>query len=428
MLARVFGIAVVEPLRRRLVGVVGVAVELQAVGVQVAEVAEQLQVVLARRVAPGLRGVGHGGVAGRDHRRCVGALHAAVGRTGIAVLQAQVGEAVVAERQPHVAGDVVRVAVARAIGAGVELQAAALAGVLEQEVQHAGDGVRAVLRRGAVAQHLHLPQGDRRDGRDVGSLRAVRHTAEPDEDRRAVAALAVDQHQRVVVGEVAQAGRPHERRRAADRVRGDVERGNQVPQLVVERGGSLAHDVAKWNGVDGNRRCGHRARLRAAADDDHLLFELHRQGGVDGYGNPGVERHAASDVRLEAGQCERHVVRARRESGDRERAHAVGNGRFNRTAGLGAARLHNHAGQHEIRRVGDGACDDRLLSMDKCRRRKSHQQREKSRSRHSSRLREVRWRLRADPISRPCAGPPASLSAGVARTPGRTNPRRRCRP
>ena len=50
------GVPVVEPLRRRLVRVVGVAVELQAVGMQVAEVAEQLQVVLARRVAPGLRG------------------------------------------------------------------------------------------------------------------------------------------------------------------------------------------------------------------------------------------------------------------------------------------------------------------------------------------------------------------------------------
>ena len=35
----------------------------------------------------------------------------------------------------------------------------------------------------------------------------------------------------------------------------------------------------------GTGGCGHRARLRAAADDDHLLFELHRQGGVDGYGN-----------------------------------------------------------------------------------------------------------------------------------------------
>ncbi len=338
------GIPIVEPLRRRLVGVVGVAIELQAVGVQVAEVAEQLQVVLAGRIAPGLRRVGHGGVAGRDECRRIGALHAAVGRTGIAVLQAEVGEAVVAERQPDVAGDVVRVAVARAVGAGIELQAAPLTGVLQQEVHHAGDGIGAVLRRGAVAQHFHLPQGDRRNGRDVRTLRAVGHAAEPDEDRRAVAALAVDQHQRVVVGEVAQARRPYERGGAADRVRGDVEGGNQVPQPVVERGGALAHDVAKWDGVDGNRGFGHRARLRAAADDDHLLFELHRQDDVDGYGNPGVERHAAAHIRLEAGQREPHVVQPRRESGDRERADAIGDGRFDRAAGLGAARLHGHAG------------------------------------------------------------------------------------
>ena len=114
--------------------------------------------------------------------------------------------------------------------------------------------------------------------------------------------------------------------------------------VIEERGGALAHDVAKGNGVDGNRGFGHRARLRAAADDDHLLFELHRQDDVDGYGNPGVEHHAAARVLLEAGQHERHVIQPRQESGDRERADAIGDGRFDRAAGLGAARLHGHAG------------------------------------------------------------------------------------
>src|SRR5690606_14670189 len=37
--------------------------------------------------------------------------------------------------------------------------AAALAGLLETQVDDAGDGVRAVLRRGAVAQHLDPVQG-----------------------------------------------------------------------------------------------------------------------------------------------------------------------------------------------------------------------------------------------------------------------------
>ena len=40
-----------------------------------------------------------------------------------------------------------------------------------------------------------------------------------------------------------QHGRPHEGGRVADRVRGDVERGNERPQLVVEGGQALAGDV-----------------------------------------------------------------------------------------------------------------------------------------------------------------------------------------
>ena len=152
----VVGIPEVESFRHLLLGVVGVAVELHAIGEQLAEVAEELHVVLDRRVAPDLRRVGHGGVTGRDEGRRVGALHAAVRRVGIAVLQAEVGEPALAERQPDVGGDSVRVAVARAVGAGVELHAASRPGVLELEVHHAGDGVRAVLGRGAVAQHLHL--------------------------------------------------------------------------------------------------------------------------------------------------------------------------------------------------------------------------------------------------------------------------------
>ena len=61
-------------------------------------------------------------------------------------------------------------------------------------------------------------------------------------DRRAVAALAVDQHQRVVVGEVADAGRTHERGRVADRMRGDVSTscGLSSPSFQVERRHALA--------------------------------------------------------------------------------------------------------------------------------------------------------------------------------------------
>ena len=78
--------------------------------------------------------------------------------------------------------------------ARADLQAAAGAGIFELKVHHAGDGVRAVLRRRPVAQHLGLPDGNRGDDGEVRSLRAVRDTvAEPGDHRRAVTALAVDE-------------------------------------------------------------------------------------------------------------------------------------------------------------------------------------------------------------------------------------------
>ena len=141
-------------------GVIGVPVELRAAGEQVAEVAPQFQVVVDAGRTRDLRRIPHRVVAGGNQRRRVVALHAAVRRAGVPVLQAEVGEPGLAERQPGVAGHGVRAAVARREAARVQLDAAALARVLEQEVQHAGDGVRAVLGRRAVAQHLHLPQRD----------------------------------------------------------------------------------------------------------------------------------------------------------------------------------------------------------------------------------------------------------------------------
>ena len=102
------GVPEEEALGDLLVGVVGVAVELHAVGEQVAEIAEELQVVLDPGVAPDLGGVAHVGVAGGDEGGRVEALHAAIGRVGVAVLHAEVGEPRRAEGQPHVAGEAVR--------------------------------------------------------------------------------------------------------------------------------------------------------------------------------------------------------------------------------------------------------------------------------------------------------------------------------
>ena len=352
MLRAVVRIAEVEPFGHLFLGIVGVTVQLHLVVEQVADVAEQLQLVLDRRVAPDLRRVGHVGVARGNQRRRVGALHAAIGRIGVAVLQAEIDESRVAERQSDVAGNGVRIAVARAVGAGVELQAAARAVVLEQEVHHAGNGVRAVLRRGAVAQHLDLAQRDRRNRRDVRPLRAIRHAGEPGNDRRTVPALAVDQHERMVVGQVAQAGRPDERGRVADRVRRDVERRHQGPQLVVERRGSLTDDILERQGVDRHRRGSHRSRLGAATDDHDPLLDGDHQLDIKGGRGAGPDVHPCPHDLAESGQREGHVVGAGIEGGDGERAGAVGRGGPDRTGSRRGPCFHRDAGQRESRRIG----------------------------------------------------------------------------
>ena len=205
------------------------------------------------------------------------------------VLQAEIREPGPAQRQPDVAGEAVRPAVHAAVGppaitgaeqAAANLDAAAGAGVLQQEIQHARYRVRAVLRRRPVTEHLHLPQGDGWNDRDVGPLRAVRHTvAAPVDHRRAVTALAVHQHQRMVGRQVAQIRRPDDDARVADRLRVDVERRHDGPQLIAEVRVALADDFPGRDGVDRHRRGGHRAWPRAAADYHHFFLEL-RPGGI----------------------------------------------------------------------------------------------------------------------------------------------------
>ena len=227
-------VAEVEAPVDALASVVGVRVELRRAADELAEVAEELDVVLDARVAPDLgRRAAHVPVAVGDQLGGVVALHAAAGRIGVAVFDAQVGESALAQGQAHVAGEGQALSVPGRVAAAANLHAAAGRGVLEDEVEHAGDGVRAVLRRRSVAQHLGVPHRDGGDHGQVGALRAVGDAVrDPVDDRGAVAALAVDQHERVVRGQVAQARRAHDRAGVADRLRVDVERRHGVAQLI----------------------------------------------------------------------------------------------------------------------------------------------------------------------------------------------------
>ena len=139
----------------------------------------------------------------------------------------------------------------------MQIDTAARPVVLEQEVQHAGDGVRAILGRRAVAQHLDLSQRDRRDGRNVRALRPVGDTiADPRDDRAPMPALSVDQHQRMVGREAAQGRGANEPACVTDWLRVDVVGGHEGSQLIANVGVALPDDVFGRNDVDRHRRVG----------------------------------------------------------------------------------------------------------------------------------------------------------------------------
>ena len=199
------------------------------------------------------------------------ALDAAAGVVGVAVLDAQVHEAA-AERKPRIRRDGPSGAVARGRHPGTHFHAAAVRVVLQHEVHDAGDGVRAVLRRRAVAQDFDALEGDRRYHGQVRALRALRRLGhQPRDDRAAMPPLAIDQHQRVVGRKIAQVRRADDGRAVGDRLRVDAEGRNDRAQgveqvrvaLVPQR--RLADDV-HWRG-----RVDVGPIAASGADDDHFL-------------------------------------------------------------------------------------------------------------------------------------------------------------
>jgi hypothetical protein len=126
-------------------------------------------------------------VAGRDRQEAVGAeLEALPGLDGGRAAVGPVGVAGVEE---------VDVGVVLAVG---DVRAAAVVGLAQADVDHAGYGVGAVDRRGAVAQHFDAVDGDLGDGVQVDGGRAAPHRAVQVDQRRGVGAHAIDQHQCLV--------------------------------------------------------------------------------------------------------------------------------------------------------------------------------------------------------------------------------------
>ena len=141
---------------------------------------------------------------------------------------------------------------------------AALARIAQAQVDDAGDGVRAVLRRGAVAQHFDGFDRGERNGVQVDGGRAAADRAVDVHQRGLVAALAVDQHQRLVGREAAQRGGADVIGAVGDRRAREVERGRRGRQRLGELGGALRAQGFGGQHVDGREGIEARARRRRA--------------------------------------------------------------------------------------------------------------------------------------------------------------------
>ena len=192
------GIAVKETAFHFFARVVAMPVELDVVVDGQAVVGKNFQVVADEGLPPNLRGIGHGVIARPDQTRGIGALRGPVRIIGIAVFHAEVGPSPFTA-QADIPRDGIRAAIALLENTGFDFDRAAAVTVFELEIQHAGNGVRAVLCGRAIAQDFHALEGDRRDRGDVGALRAIGNAvAQPVDHGGAVAAFAIDEHHRVV--------------------------------------------------------------------------------------------------------------------------------------------------------------------------------------------------------------------------------------
>jgi hypothetical protein len=103
--------------------------------------------------------------------------------------------------------------------------------IFEHEVDHAGNGIRAILRRGAIPQYLHPLQPE---GRNLTQISGLRKTT--GNQSGAMLPFAVDQNQGVIRRETAQARRTHKCRTFTDREALHIERRHGLDELVGEFG------------------------------------------------------------------------------------------------------------------------------------------------------------------------------------------------
>ena len=123
------------------------------------------------------------------------------------VLAGDIDEAAVAQAKAEIGADAGGLAAVLVIAAAVEGDRAPVVGILGNHVDHAGDGVRPVLGGGAVLQHFDAADRAGGNEREIGGRAArIGAAAQHRQVGGGMAALAVDQHQRVIGAQPAQCG------------------------------------------------------------------------------------------------------------------------------------------------------------------------------------------------------------------------------
>ena len=180
----------------------------------------------------------------------------------------------------------------------VQGQATAAVSLTQAQVDDAGDGVGTVLGRGAVTQDFHRAQGHRGDGVQVEGGGATAERAVDVDQGTDVAALAVDQDERLVGREATQGRRADVVGTVRDGRAGEAERRCGVGEGGGQFGtGAVAGQGLGLDHVDGRDGVEARTAHGAGAGDDDLfqgvgLIRLGRGlgGGDHGDGQKGAGR------------------------------------------------------------------------------------------------------------------------------------------
>lgn len=112
----------------------------------------------------------------------------------------------------------------------IDKGASAFARVIELEVYHPGNRVRAILRRCPVAQHFNATERGSRDLVDVNRSAAAPDRSVEVQQRGDMATLSVDQHQHLVRAKTAQSGRADRVGAVGDRRLREVQQRHQIAQ------------------------------------------------------------------------------------------------------------------------------------------------------------------------------------------------------